>query len=317
MNQENKEKLLVANSKKGTNQVAVGSYNERLVLQLVREYGELSKAEATRATGLSANAISVIFRSLEVQQLLLRGEPIRGRVGQPSVPLRLNPDAHTYVALKIGRRSMELAIVNFLGEVSASKEVLQAYPTPHATLDFVGGELPNLLRAANKTKKSITSMAVAMPFELWHWTDDFDAPAEEMQAWKEFDAKRDLGKLVPWDIVVENDATAACRAEVTFGSHITELAKLRDEARDKKAWSAAVNAEVARGKAAGLYIEQKIIRTGKLEDLSTEELESRMKQIIDDYSPILEGVEIEELKDKVRKEPKQLKQESEEEPSLN
>ena len=92
--------------------------------------------------------------------------------------------------------------------------------------------------------------------------------------------------------------------DVTFGSHITELAKLRDEARDKKAWSAAVNAEVARGKAAGLYIEQKIIRTGKLEDLSTEELESRMKQIIDDYSPILEGVEFEELKEKVKESPK-------------
>jgi len=94
--------------------------------------------------------------------------------------------------------------------------------------------------------------------------------------------------------------------DVTFGSHVTELAKLRDEAREKKAWSAAVNAEVARGKAAGLYIEQKIIRTGKLEDLSTEELESRMKQIIDDYSPILEGVDIEELTDKVRQEPKQV-----------
>ena len=92
--------------------------------------------------------------------------------------------------------------------------------------------------------------------------------------------------------------------EVTFGNHIAELAKLRNEARDKKAWSAAVNAEVARGKAAGLYIEQKIIRTGKLEDLTTEELEARMKQIIDDYSPILEGVEFEELKDKVKEEPK-------------
>jgi len=91
--------------------------------------------------------------------------------------------------------------------------------------------------------------------------------------------------------------------EVTFGNHISELGKLRDEARDKKAWSAAVNAEVARGKAAGLYIEQKIIRTGKLEDLSTEELESRMKQIIDEYSPILEGVEFEELKEKVKESP--------------
>ena len=88
--------------------------------------------------------------------------------------------------------------------------------------------------------------------------------------------------------------------EVTFGSHIKELAKLRDEAREKKAWSAAVNAEVARGKAAGLYIEQKIIRTGKLEDLSTEELEQRMKQIIDDYSPILEDVPFEDISQKVR-----------------
>jgi len=88
--------------------------------------------------------------------------------------------------------------------------------------------------------------------------------------------------------------------DVTFGSHIAELAKLRDEARGKKAWSAAVNAEVARGKAAGLYIEQKIIRTGKLEDLSSEELEIRMKQIMEEYSPILEGVEVEELKDKVK-----------------
>jgi len=91
--------------------------------------------------------------------------------------------------------------------------------------------------------------------------------------------------------------------EVTFDRHITELGKIRQEALKKGAWSAAVNAEVARGKAAGLYIEQKIIRTGKLEDLTTEELESRMKKIIDDFSPILEGVGVEELKKKVRSKP--------------
>jgi hypothetical protein len=95
--------------------------------------------------------------------------------------------------------------------------------------------------------------------------------------------------------------------EVTFENHISELAKLRDESRKKGAWSAAINAEVARGKAAGLYVEQKIIRTGKLEDLSAEELESRMKQIINEYSPILEGVEVSELKDKVKKQSNQPK----------
>jgi len=89
--------------------------------------------------------------------------------------------------------------------------------------------------------------------------------------------------------------------EVTYDRHISELGKIRQQALNKGAWSAAVNAEVARGKAAGLYIEQKIIRTGKLEDLTTEELENRMKQIIDDYSPILEDVPFEEIKEKLNK----------------
>ena len=94
---------------------------------------------------------------------------------------------------------------------------------------------------------------------------------------------------------------------VTFERHISELAKIRIDALKKGAWSAAVNAEVARGKAAGLYIEQKIIRTGKLDDLSTEELEARMKEIIDQYSPILEGVGMDNIKESVKKKQKQLR----------
>ena len=94
---------------------------------------------------------------------------------------------------------------------------------------------------------------------------------------------------------------------VTFERHIAELGKIRIDALKKGAWSAAVNAEVARGKAAGLYIEQKIIRTGKLDDLSEEELETRMKEIIDQYSPILEGVESTELKSKIKEKTKRLR----------
>jgi phage terminase small subunit len=75
--------------------------------------------------------------------------------------------------------------------------------------------------------------------------------------------------------------------EVTFERHITELAKLRDSSRDKGAWSAAINAEVARGKAAGLYVEQKIIRTGKLEDMTEKELELKMKQLIEDHKGLV------------------------------
>ena len=77
--------------------------------------------------------------------------------------------------------------------------------------------------------------------------------------------------------------------EVTYGGHIAELARLREAALAKGSFSSAVNAEANRGKAAGLYIDRKIIKTGKLEELSEEQLEAKMKQILDDYAPLLDA----------------------------
>jgi hypothetical protein len=75
--------------------------------------------------------------------------------------------------------------------------------------------------------------------------------------------------------------------EVSYEGHIAELARLREAALKKGSFSSAVNAEANRGKAAGLYIDRKIIKHGKLEDMSELELENKMKQILDDYAPIL------------------------------
>ena len=76
--------------------------------------------------------------------------------------------------------------------------------------------------------------------------------------------------------------------EVTYEGHLAELARLREAALKKGSFSSAVNAEANRGKAAGLYIDRKIIKTGKLEDMSEQELEAKMKQILDDYAQIID-----------------------------
>jgi len=74
---------------------------------------------------------------------------------------------------------------------------------------------------------------------------------------------------------------------VTLQKHITELAKLRDDAQKKGAWSAAINAEIARGKVGGLYVDQKMILTGSLDNMNEKELEDKMKQILSDYKDII------------------------------
>ena len=75
--------------------------------------------------------------------------------------------------------------------------------------------------------------------------------------------------------------------QVDLGRHLGELAKLRDDAMKKGAWSAAINAEVARGKAGGLYVDQKLILSGNLDNMSEKELEAKMTKILDDHKGLI------------------------------
>ena len=203
----------------GSNQIAVRHHNERLVLQLIRRHGSLTRAQATRATGLSANAISNIFRNLEAENLLLMGEPARGKMGQPSVPASINPEAKFYLGLKVGRRSYDLAVIDFMGGIRAVKTTYHPYPTPSECVSFVKTSLTPLLKAAKIRRGDLAGFGVAMPGELWSWAEETGAGQQEMDVWRDFDMEKALSKIGPWPIFIENDGSAACRAELMFGPH--------------------------------------------------------------------------------------------------
>ena len=99
--------------------------------------------------------------------------------------------------------------------------------------------------------------------------------------------------------------------KVTYDTHVAELARIKELALKKNSFSAAVNAETNRGKAGGLYIERKIIKHGKLEDMSEQELEAKMKQILDDYAQILNVTPESELLEQKPSQTKEKKKEKE------
>ena len=76
----------------GTNLLHAKNHNRRAVLDAVRRHDGLSRADITRITNLSAQTISNLVGELEETGLLLAGEPIRQKRGQPARPYRLNPD---------------------------------------------------------------------------------------------------------------------------------------------------------------------------------------------------------------------------------
>ena len=123
----------------GTTQAESRVYNERLIVSLVRRHGQLAKTDLTRLTGLAAQTITTIVNRAADSQLLLRREPLRGRLGQPSVPYSLNPEAAYSFGLKVDHRSADVALVNFVGDVIAFERTLFDYPTPDDVMRFAKG----------------------------------------------------------------------------------------------------------------------------------------------------------------------------------
>jgi predicted NBD/HSP70 family sugar kinase len=205
-------------SSRGTNQIGVRLYNERLVLSLIRRHKQLPKAEIARATGLSPQTISIIINQLTADGLLRRGDPQRGRIGQPSVPYSLDPEGALAFGLKIGRRSVDLYLIDFVGDIVKALHKTYRYPTPDAIRRFaregideiVGGLSPALIRR-------VAGLGIAAPYEMWTWHEEIGAPKDEIDAWRTIDIRADIAKLCPWPVYFANDITAACAAELMFG----------------------------------------------------------------------------------------------------
>ena len=207
------------NFARGTNQNGVRLYNERLVLSLIRRYGNVPRAEIARQTGLSAQTIAVIMRQLEADGLVARQDPRRGRVGQPSVPYALNAEGAFSLGLKIGRRVNDLVLIDFLGSVRRATHTGGTYPTPDGVLAFVSGGIAEMATMLTpEQERRVAGLGIAAPFELWNWEAQMGVPHAVLDQWRTFDLKANIQRICPWPVYFTNDATAACATELTFGN---------------------------------------------------------------------------------------------------
>jgi len=204
---------------RGTRQSGGRVYNERLVLSLVRHHHALPKADIARLTGLSPPTVSAIVGALEGDGLLVRRAPQRGRVGQPSVPVSLNPDGADAIGVKIGRRRSDIVLMDFIGGIRSERHRTYLYPEPRSLLAFIGDACAALAEGLPPERRErIVGLGIAVPGELWNWELEVGSPQGAMQGWKDLDFPAAVGRVVPLPVFSCNDGTAACAAELLFGT---------------------------------------------------------------------------------------------------
>ena len=212
---------------RGGDTTGLRAYNERLMITAIRQAGALSKAEIARTTGLSGQAATVIVNSLLDEGLLVKREKVRGRVGKPFTPIALNPEGAYSMGVKIGRRSLEVLLVDFGGSVVASRFTPYPSPLPAETMGLATATAVELMGSLKRRLHArIVGLGVAMPWVLHEWSDVLGLQRDAIAAWREIDVAAELEAATGLSVSVYNDATAACAAEMIAGDRIERRSAL-------------------------------------------------------------------------------------------
>jgi len=202
----------------GSNQVGMREFNERVVLQAIRTHGSLPKAEVARLTKLSTQTASVIINRLLDEGLVVKRESVRGKVGQPSQPIALHPEGAFSIGIQIGRRALDVVLLDFTGEVRWQAST--PYPSPEvehvfATIDTRLDEIDTFLGPALAPRLSGIGLVAPLTLGTWHGLESL--LPQEAEAWRRVDLRARLQAMTPLPVQFAKDTIAACVAELVAG----------------------------------------------------------------------------------------------------
>jgi predicted NBD/HSP70 family sugar kinase len=203
---------------RGSSQGGLRQYNERVVLQAIRLHGALPGAELARLTGLTAQTVSMIAKSLIDDGYLRKGEPQRGKVGQPSVPLSLDPDGAYAIGIKVGRRRLDTLLIDFSGEPCARWSLDYRFPDPEEVLAELRRRFTAIRRKLGpRGRERLQGVGLAAPLALNSWQSLLGVAPAVAERWNRLDLRDAVARLCDWRVHSMKDTAAACVAELVAG----------------------------------------------------------------------------------------------------
>lgn len=202
----------------GSNQIGMKEFNERVVLQAIRIHGSLSKADLARLTNLSTQTVSVIINRLLDEQLVVKGDSLRGKVGQPSQPIALHPDGAFSVGIHIGRRNLNVVLFDFTGQMRLRSTTAYAI----RKVDMVFAEIAVQLQKIHdflgpERAARLTGIGLTAPLMYGGWHGLLGMSPQDANAWTRTDMRERLQSLTTLPVEFAKDTTAACVAELVAG----------------------------------------------------------------------------------------------------
>ena len=134
------------------------------------------------------------------------------------MPLSLAGDGAYSVGIKVGRRSMDVLLIDFTGAVRERSTLDYRFPDPDELLAEIDKRLAALRRKLGPDKRDrVQGVGLAAPLAIGGWQQLLGFSADLAARWQQLDLHRAAQAVSPWPVMVIKDTAAACVAELVGG----------------------------------------------------------------------------------------------------
>jgi len=201
---------------RGTTQQSSAPYNRRIVLDVIRRHGQISRREIVARVSLSPQTVANITNDLETLGLIvarrLTGAKVRG---QPPIAFELNPSAGSSIGISLEPGRASAALVNLVGEILGRRELDLDTHDPRRAL-AVMIELIQDLRQRPGTTERLWGVGVALPGPLVKTDISFLGPTA-LEGWSDLAVLDELRESTGLQVFYSVDSVAAALGETLFG----------------------------------------------------------------------------------------------------
>lgn len=203
----------------GKNPIRIRDHNRKIILDLLRQHGQLGRKELAEMTRLSGPAIANILDTLLAQELILDMGRLRSGRGQPALQFALNPKGAYTIGFEIGVNGIVSLALDLGGNPIYRNRIFNHDPSRENCLNILREEQA---RIATKAPGNLLGVGVVMPGPFAIEGISGIGPTT-LPPWENMNSAF-LSDALATPVWIENDANAAALAESLFG----KAARLRD-----------------------------------------------------------------------------------------
>jgi predicted NBD/HSP70 family sugar kinase len=201
---------------RGTTQQSSAPYNRRIVLDIIRRQGRVSRREIVELVSLSPQTVVNITNDLETIGLIV-ARRIRGAKsrGQPPIAFELNPNAGNSIGISLEPGRVSAGLVNLVGDILERRvSDVDTHDQRRALAAVVA--LTRELQRRPAAAPRLWGIGVALPGPLVKTDISFLGPTT-LEGWSDLSVLDELRDETGLQVFYSVDSVAAALGETLFG----------------------------------------------------------------------------------------------------